>query len=102
MSSAAIVQNLNLLDSDHRRVSPTLVEPFFTGYDNAEALITAEIEVGGVREQVIDSSMIVRADQFVASWRLDTEGAADNPFPLNDAFGRRFILDNWSCVRGCC
>src|SRR5437762_3351382 len=101
MSSAAIVQNLNLLNSDHRRVSPTLVEPFFTGYDNAEALITAEIEVGGVREQVIDSSMIVRADQFVFGRSLNAEGAADNALALNDAFGRRFIVLDRSCVRGC-
>ena len=92
MSSAAIVQNLNLLDGDYRRVSPTLVETFLAGNDDAKAFVAAEIEVRRIRKEIIDRPVIVGADEFKPGRRLNAESATDNPFALNDAFRRRLRL----------
>src|ERR1043165_9518205 len=99
MRSAAIVQNLNLLDSDYRSVSPALVEAFFARDDDAKAFIAAEVKIGRVGENIIDSSAIVRVDEFVFGGRLDAKGAANDPFALNDALRRRLGLFG-RCVGG--
>src|SRR4051812_21345004 len=89
MRSAAIVHNLNLLDADYRRVSPALVEAFFTSDDDAKTLVAAEVEIGRIGEEIIDSFVIVRADELEFGRRLNAESAANNAFALNDALRRR-------------
>src|SRR5690349_20365624 len=101
MSSAAIVQNLNLLDADHRRVSPAFVQTFLSGDNDADAFVAAEIQVGGIGMEIVDRAMIVRADQFVFRRRLNTKSAANDALPLNDALRRRFVFVRsvGGCVR---
>jgi hypothetical protein len=101
MRSAAIVQNLNLLDRDYRRIPPAFIEAFFTGNNDTETLIAAEVEIRRVRVEIVNRSMIVRADEFVFGRGLDAERAADNPFALNDALRWRLLFGNWSGVRCC-
>src|SRR5882672_4640464 len=102
MRSAAIVQNLNLLDCDYRRVSPAFIEGFFTGNNDAETFVTAEVQIGRVRVEVIDCPMIVGADEFVFGRGLDAERASNNPFALNNALGWRLLFGNRSRVGCCC
>src|SRR6266481_434350 len=103
MRSAAIVQNLNLLDRDYRRVSPTFIETLFARNYDAETLIAAEVKIGGIGKKIIDGFVIVGADEFVFGGSLDAESAADNAFALNDALGRRFVFfDDRSCIGCCC
>jgi hypothetical protein len=98
MRSAAIVQNLNLLDRDYRRVSPAFVEALFASDDDAKTFVAAEVKVGGSGHEIINGFVIVRADELKFGRSLDAEGATNKAFALNDALGRRFVVSNWSCV----
>src|ERR1051326_3864430 len=101
MSSAAIVQNLNLLDIDYRRVSPPFIEAFLASDDDAKSFVAAEVEIGGVGEEVIYGPAIVRTDEFVFGGCLDAESAANDAFALNNALGWRFGIFR-RCVGGGC
>jgi hypothetical protein len=92
MRSAAIVQNLNLLDRDYRRVSPAFVEAFFASNDDPQAFVAAEIEVRGSGHEIINGFVVVGTDELKFGRGLDAERAANKPFALDNAFGRRFVV----------
>ena len=64
---------------------------FLPGHDDPQALVTAQVQVGRGRVEVINALAVVRADEHKPGRRLNAGHAAHNAFALHDPRRRRFL-----------